>query len=185
MRWNSRLVAIAAAAPGLAILTPVDAVAEPRMRDIWSGEYVGLTAGAGFGAQIGSNLRLGNFLIGVEGEVKGGSAATGGLHGSRDVLGVDWTATGRGRAGFFVAPRVLVYGLAGYGAGGVDLIDRSTSNRSSTTLSGLQLGVGLEWKVFDQLSLRVDYTDQSLRAAEGGSGSHALRAVQAGIVFRF
>ena len=63
------------------------------------------------------------------------------------------------RAGYVLTPRMMVYGLTGYGIGHYDVRD-TIPVRASQTLkdqSGLLLGGGAEYRVDQRFGVRLDY----------------------------
>lgn len=87
------------------------------------------------GGQVGYNLRLNEFMLGVEGDIDGagfrdraaslGSVPDFALPDAFAVSSVesekslDWLATARGRLGYFANPVLVAYGTAGLAVGGV------------------------------------------------------------------
>jgi outer membrane immunogenic protein len=129
-----------------------------ELPSIWRGLYGGVHVGhadtdgdSGFvgGAQLGYNWQAQQIVYGVEGDIS--------LLGSSSV---DWTASLRGRLGYLIQPRVLVYGTAGLGlvnGGGTD--------------AGFAYGAGLEGKISPTLSARLEYlaiTDDSTHHGDVG-----------------
>lgn len=156
-------------------------------RDPWSGTYLGVTGGSGYGAYLGNNQKLGNFVIGVEAEAKSG---TGELTVQKSAIAdINWTLSARARAGVLVFPSLFIYGVAGVGA--IDSMLSTNGNWSRETMAGLQLGVGAEFKLLEQLSLRVDYihTDPSSKLIGSLDSSHipdpSLGVLQFGVTYRF
>ena len=113
------------------------------MPSIWQGLYGGVHVGVvqenddGFagGVQLGYNWQTGSVVYGVEGDIT--------LSGSDHV---QWLASARGRLGYLIQPRLMVYGTAGLGF--VD--DRETD-------TGFVYGVGLEGKLTNTMSARLEY----------------------------
>ncbi len=107
----------------------------------WEGPYAGLWVGGltnpsvfALGADLGVNVLLDQSLLaGVEGNLSWESNSS-------------WTVQGHGRLGF-VADQFLFYGLAGVGW-------------NSTTGGYIPLGVGAEFAVADNLSLKAEYNYQ-------------------------
>ena len=106
----------------------------------WEGPYAGLWVGGlttpafALGADFGVNALLDSSLLaGVEGNVSWQSDST-------------WTVQGHGRLGFVMDPAVI-YGLAGVGW-------------NSGTGGFIPLGVGVEFAVADNLSLKAEYNYQ-------------------------
>lgn len=107
----------------------------------WEGPYAGLWAGAlttpgvfALGADLGVNVMLDSSLLaGIEGNISWESNGTG-------------SGQVHGRLGF-VADQVLIYGLAGAGW-------------NSGSGGYIPVGVGVEFGVADNLSLKAEYNYQ-------------------------
>jgi opacity protein-like surface antigen len=66
---------------------------------------------------------------------------------------IDWLASARGRLGYLIQPRVLVYGTAGLG-----LVNGSgTPVNSGGTDAGFVWGLGVEGKINPTMSARLEY----------------------------
>jgi len=145
---------------------------------IWQGLYAGVNAGVGWagdasgavgGGQVGYNWRSQQFVYGVEGDIQAsdiGVDATISVCGS--MLGcsridagasIDWFSTIRGRAGILVQPNLLVYATAGVAIVHTEAHVRSSfgSVSISETDSGFVGGVGVEGKINEAMSWRVEY----------------------------
>ena len=114
------------------------------MPSIWQGLYGGVHIGRvdagdddGFvgGVQLGYNWQAGSIVYGLEADMS--------LSGSDHI---HWLASARGRLGYLIQPRLMVYGTAGLGF--VD--DRETD-------TGFTYGVGLEGKLSNTMSARLEY----------------------------
>jgi len=115
-----------------------------ELPSIWRGLYGGLHLGHadadgdnGFvgGVQLGYNWQAQQIVYGVEGDIS--------LSGAHSI---DWLASLRGRVGYLIQPRVLVYGTAGLGlvnGGGTD--------------AGFVYGLGVEGKLTRTMSARLEY----------------------------
>jgi outer membrane immunogenic protein len=115
-----------------------------ELPSIWRGLYGGLhvghadaDGGNGFvgGVQLGYNWQSQQIVYGVEGDIS--------LSGAHSI---DWLASLRGRVGYLIQPRVLVYGTAGLGlvnGGGTD--------------AGFAYGLGVEGKLTRTMSARLEY----------------------------
>lgn len=105
------------------------------------------------------------------------------------VSDINWMLSARGRAGVLVMPQLFVYGIAGVGA--IDSTVLTNGNLARDTVAGLQLGVGAEFKVLEQVSLRVDYihTDPNSKILGTLDKSNipdpALGVLQFGLSIRF
>ena len=140
----------------------------------WTGPYVGLTGGYGWGtgtvtnngwiggAYGGYNLQTNqNLVIGFEGDV---TATTKSGSGGGTTFRNPWDATFRGRVGY-AWDRFMLYGTAGVAAGGVS--DSLTS--TSATKVGWVAGVGLEAALTDKVTGRVEYRHTDLGTFTGSS----------------
>lgn len=125
------------------------------------------------GVQLGYNWQVERLVFGLETDIQYSDIgdAGGGLYSNNPVFGggawadVDWFGTLRGRLGFAVTERVLVYGTAGLAYGGVDFnqIAVNTANGNSVTFQedgtkvGYTVGGGLEWAIDPNWSMKVEY----------------------------
>lgn len=108
----------------------------------WEGPYAGIWVGGltnpdvfALGADLGVNVLLDDSLLaGVEGNVSWESNST-------------WSLQAHGRLGFVANDQVVIYGLAGVGY-----------NSASGTY--IPLGVGAEFAVADNVSLKAEYNYQ-------------------------
>ena len=122
--------------------------AGPTFADRWSGFYIGLNAGYGFGddpvtqtnslgffsfapsivapqgglagGQAGYNYQIGHLVLGVEtdGQWSHMDDTRGTIGGVADAQSIDWFATARGRIGYAM-PSYMIYGTAGAAWAGV------------------------------------------------------------------
>jgi outer membrane immunogenic protein len=126
-----------------------------------------------FGAQLGYNVQLNWFVMGVEGDGSGfqdsGSKVTDLATG--DVLSGDlsYLASIRGRIGFTIANCVLFYGTAGVGFTEYKFTDTSSVPGGPFTLrlkeNGAVYGGGVEWMVAYGVTLRGEYLHYDLTSA--------------------
>ena len=158
---------------------------EPQVYD-WSGIYLGVHAGYGWGdrdwdddagnfpdetfrydlrgavagGQIGFNFQIDNFVLGIE--------ADGSWSDMRDTVvefgfitaesEVEWLATVRGRAGF-AWDRFMIYGTGGVAFANVDT-DVSAffgDDSDSATHTGWAAGIGIEGMITERISLKAEY----------------------------
>lgn len=131
------------------------------------GGNLGLTSFGGFGGgQIGYNWQFGgNWLVGVEADIQGGSikseltAAAGPLALSAG-SDVKYFGTVRGRVGY-TFDRLLVYGTGGYAYGSEDttlVVNPAIVNfKKSNDLSGWTAGGGVEYALANNFSLKTEY----------------------------
>jgi outer membrane immunogenic protein len=115
-----------------------------ELPSIWQGLYGGVHLGQvnadhddGLvgGVQLGYNWRSNQIVYGLEGDIS--------LSG-RDTI--DWLGSVRGRLGYLIQPGLLVYGTAGIG-----LVN------GRDTDSGFVYGLGVEGRLSDTMSARVEY----------------------------
>jgi outer membrane immunogenic protein len=147
----------------------------------WSGIYVGINGGWGFGTAkftvpagatgsvsdnggvvggtLGFNYQMSAFVFGVEGDIDYSGINTGSTATVCGVAGVcqsgnNWLSTLRGRAGF-AADRVLFYGTAGGAFGNIQLVANGVTNTS--TEFGWTGGAGVEAAFADNWTARIEY----------------------------
>jgi opacity protein-like surface antigen len=118
---------------------------------LWRGLYGGVNVGHADadgdngvvgGVQLGYNWQSNQIVYGVEGDI-----SFSGEH------SIDWLASARGRLGYLIQPRVLVYGTAGLG-----LVNGSgTPVNSGGTDAGFVWGLGVEGKINPTMSARLEY----------------------------
>ncbi len=141
----------------------------------WSGFYVGLNAGYGFGKSdwdfpavspspkgflggltLGYNFQTGSWLWGIEADgdysaIKGSSDCFGGSCETK----LGWLATGRGRIGYTGWTNWLPY-LTGGVAGG-NIKATSPFGSASKTNIGWTAGAGLEYALWSNWSVKAEY----------------------------
>lgn len=156
----------------------------------WTGCYIGVHGGAGWtdktvsvpsivpgesvtghtfgalgGGQVGCNLQLGGWVIGIEGE---GSAADIRGDTTQTILGItgtahaetDWIASATGRLGW-AWDRWLIYGKGG-AAWAHDKYSLSIpvfpeQETASETRTGWTVGGGIEWAFWNNWSMKAEY----------------------------
>ena len=155
----------------------------PAIASQVNGSGAGAISTNGFlgGAQAGWNLRLNaNTVVGVEADVgyaglRGGRTAAGTIpsysapYTMSQHYSTDWQAALRARAGYLINPATLLFVEAGPAIGGLryggsfgDYVPianyiESESASGSAVKVGLTLGVGAEYLISSNLSLRADY----------------------------
>jgi outer membrane immunogenic protein len=189
----------------------------------WTGCYGGVQAGGGTetdsfsgqnngggglaGGQIGCNYQIGQIVLGAEGEAAW-SGVTNNAH--LKLMGFSeefasrnrWIADVSARAGVAL-DRALIYGKAGLAEGGGFAFNSTIQGVSavgSGTLSGLLLGLGLEYALAPNWSARleydhIDYVGRDLTFTQSSNGvsqpsavvSHSATAnvVKGGLDYRF
>jgi outer membrane immunogenic protein len=155
----------------------------------WTGDYIagGVVAGSEDGSidldggmagiQAGANMQMGNFVLGIEGDVDWADISGEGdeidpLSADPSVpsASLDWLASLRGRAGFAI-DNVLLYGTAGVAWGGGELgitnLDGAGDDvTADISASGWTAGVGAELAVTDNMSIKAEYLYTSLSMDE-------------------
>jgi opacity protein-like surface antigen len=135
-------------------------------------------SGGLFGAAVGVNFQVDNFVLGIEGDlawsgVEGSAVCA--LNPGFDCAGsIDWLSTVRGRAGVAL-DNVLLYATAGIAiAGGSATVTPApalATGEFSDTFVGWTAGIGGEIKLTDTISARAEYayTDLGHRTAPAGT----------------
>jgi outer membrane immunogenic protein len=149
----------------------------------WTGIYVGINGGYGFGSSnwtsgalstgsfdtngglaggtIGANFQTGQFVFGIEGDVDwagiSGTSALGvcGATTTCDTKS-DWLGTVRGRVGY-AFDRVMVYGTAGGAFGNIEAGPSSAGTLDSSIEFGWTAGAGVEVGITPYLTAKVEY----------------------------
>jgi outer membrane immunogenic protein len=188
------------------------AYSEPAYAN-WTGFYVGLNAGYGFGTSnwdipavspspkgilggltLGYNFQTGSWLWGVEGDIdysgmKGSTDCP--LGGTCDTKN-SWLGTGRGRIGYTGWNNWLPYLTAGIAMGDIkasDLIGSATKMKLGWTA-----GVGIEYALWTNWSVKAEYLYVDLgefdcTACTGGAVSDNVtfkaNLVRLGVNYRF
>jgi outer membrane immunogenic protein len=171
----------AAAAADLPVKAPPPA-APLYLPFTWTGAYAGASGGYGWtssggldanggfgGGQIGYNFQTGNIVVGVEGDIAGGSISqtvNGTVNGFPFTTAFtnDALASLRGRAGF-AYNNWLFFGTAG-GGWGHDKISGAIAGAppfsSNQWLSGWTAGAGVEWSFAPNWSTKFEYLHYGL-----------------------
>lgn len=189
----------------------------------WSGFYVGGHLGGGFadshwsdpftggsntfskggflgGGQVGGNLQFNWLVVGLEGDFTWTGINSTGLDSIGDTLTTktEWTSTVTGRIGA-AFDRLLVYGKGGVAfAHDKSSLTDVTFNTATTSLTrtGWTAGVGLEYALNQNWTLRAEYDylgfdSQPLTFTTPGTGTVTTNArlnvqeVKAGVNFKF
>lgn len=160
---------------------------EPPLADIntftWTGAYIGLNAGYGFGRvrsdfaddikpkgfvggiQAGYNWQFDQFIVGVETDFQGSAMKEDTTFDFIDEdnkpdefdlkTKIQWFGTVRGRLGAYIAERTMLYGTAGLAYGKVKLSNDAIE--ASKTRAGYAVGAGLEYAFTDNVTLKGEY----------------------------
>lgn len=177
----------------------------------WTGFYVGLNAGYGFGKSdwdvpavspnpngfvggltLGYNFQTGMWVWGVEGDIdysamKGSVDCTGGSCETKN----SWLGTARGRLGYAGWNNFLPY-LTGGAAFG-DIKATSPAGDVSKTKVGWTAGAGLEYAMWSSWSVKLEYLYVDLGTMDCGvtcgaatdNVSFKANVVRAGLNYRF
>jgi outer membrane immunogenic protein len=175
----------------------------------WTGFYVGVNAGYGWGTSrddfgteldrfkvngglvggtVGYNYQIGHAVLGIEGDmdwqdVKGSGACIGGVCQTKS----RWLATARGRLGY-AFDRFMVYGT-----GGAAFADLQTNvpgvGVTSNTRTGWTVGGGAEYAFAPNWSLKAEYLFADLGkfncVACGANVKFNENIVRAGLNYKF
>lgn len=144
------------------------------------------------GGQVGYNWQFQNWVFGLEADFQGS-----GERGSRDLVCVacaddgtnitstltqklDWFGTVRGRLGFLATPSVLLYGTGGLAYGELRTSGTITGNTiagtpitvafpgTSSTRTGWTVGAGVEGKIAQNWTARLEYLYMDLGSVSAG-----------------
>jgi outer membrane immunogenic protein len=160
----------------------------------WTGFYLGghfgfistdSKSGAIGGGQAGFNYQVGQWVFGVEGQMSATSIKEsfdfGMMHAESSL---DWVSTLAGRAGY-AFDRWLVYGKFGaawaHGSGNVSVGFPGFNGfafSGSSTVSGWMLGVGTEYALRDNWSVKLEYNRMEFDPG-------TINLVKAGVNYRF
>jgi len=166
---------------------------QPYPPSIWQGLYGGVNFGWGWsgdadgvvgGGQIGYNWQSRQYVYGLEADI---SAADIGV--SESVMffnvsaSIDWLTTIRGRAGILVQPNLLLYGTAGVGIvhweAHANMLGLPIFQTSGTE-TGFVYGIGVESRLTERMSARVEYLGFNETDRIGDFG-----ILRAGLNFKF
>jgi outer membrane immunogenic protein len=162
----------------------------------WSGFYVGLNAGYGFGTTnvdldpsgfiaggtLGYNLQTGLWVWGIEGDFDYSAMKD-------DALGAEakipWFATARGRIGYAGWGSLMPYITGGAAFASIKVDDGVTTD--SKTRVGWTVGAGLEYAMWSSWSVKLEYLYADLGKASfnGVDVNYHTNIVRAGLNYRF
>jgi outer membrane immunogenic protein len=167
----------------------------------WSGFYVGVNAGYGFGkadagggadvkpsgfiagGTVGYNLQTGLWVWGIEGDFDYSAMKdeVGGLE-----VKAPWFATVRGRIGYAGWGNLLPYITGGAAFAKLE-VDAGAAGSDSDTRVGWTLGAGLEYALWSNWSVKVEYLYADLGTYDigGGDVDFTTNIVRAGLNYRF
>ncbi|MBZ0228055.1 MAG: outer membrane beta-barrel protein [Bauldia sp.] len=172
-----------------------------------SGFYAGIFAGGGWGDSVISNidpevegfmfgglagweLRRGGVVAGVEADI----AFTGidGVNAPASTSAdINWLASVRGRLGFDAGSMVTIYGTGGLAFAHMDAsVATLTPSSDSSTLTGYTVGAGIEARLMENLSGRIEYLYYDFNQSDFviGTASQAdlrLHTVRGALVYNF
>ncbi|HEX3710984.1 MAG TPA: outer membrane protein [Pseudolabrys sp.] len=178
----------------------------------WSGFYVGLNGGYGFGKSdwdfpavslspkgglfggtVGYNFQTGIWVWGAEGDIdystmKGSAACGAGTCETKNA----WLGTARARLGYGGWNNWLPYITGGLGVGDVKATNSLTGDANKTML-GWTAGAGVEYALFSSWSVKLEYLYVDLGKFDCGSAcgaasddvSFKTNIVRAGLNYRF
>ena len=113
--------------------------------------------GWALGGYSGYNYQTGNFVFGVEGDVKyDWNEDKFDLGGIPMELKTDWGGSLRARMGYAL-DRSLIYATGGYAFTNAELRDRDTGDSDSKTFNGWTIGAGFEHAFTDNFIGRAEY----------------------------
>ncbi len=163
------------------------------LSDRSSNASVGMTGGA-LGAHVGYNAQFGSFVFGLEGDGTWSNTDGNGTFAGPVSLYTqqDWQSSLRLRAGYALG-NWLFYATGGAALTGIDatLSSPGLSLRASDTYLGYAAGGGIEYKMSESVSARVEalhygYGDKSLRFSTGSLPIDIdTTVVRAGLTFQF
>lgn len=160
----------------------------------WTGPYVGLQGGYGWGtgdgwvggAYMGYNFQTGtNWVLGIEGDINAANKSGGVNNDPNDSVSNTWDGSVRGRVGY-AADRFLVYGTGGVLFGNVKGSNNITTE--STTKVGWTVGAGVEAALTDNVVGRVELRHKNLGSVDFGNigtQSFSSNDVMVGIGVKF
>jgi outer membrane immunogenic protein len=166
----------------------------------WSGFYVGINGGYGTGkaeaagtsvdpkgflagGTIGYNLQTGVWVWGIEGDFDYSAMKD-------SDAGVDtkvpWFATVRGRIGYAGWGNLMPYITGGAAIAKLE-VDAGAAGSDSDTRVGWTLGAGLEYAMFSNWSVKLEYLYADLGTYDigGGDVDYKTNILRAGLNYRF
>ena len=168
----------------------------------WSGFYIGAVAGYGFGSAdagggldfdtkgflaggtIGYNLQTGSWVWGLEGDFSYSAMKDDTTVPGAEVK-VPWFGTARGRIGYAGWGNLMPYITGGAAFAKMEISGAGGSE--SDTRIGWTVGGGLEYALFSNWSVKVEYLYADLGSFEftGGNIDFNTHIVRGGINYRF
>ena len=172
----------------------------------WTGPYIGISGGYGFGssdfsgvggnvdpdgglfgATIGYNWQLGAFVTGIEGDISWSGLSDRGTCGGLSCrVENNWLGTVRGRLGYN-GGRWMPYVTGGLAVGDIDA-SIATVGSSRSTEVGWTIGAGVEAAIAGPWTAKVEYLYVDLGRGDSIGGSRpdlTTNIVRAGLNYRF
>jgi outer membrane immunogenic protein len=175
----------------------------------WTGPYVGIVGGYGWGdadfrggansgtathdgfmlgATLGYNWQMGAAVVGLEGDISWSDIDGGGVCAGFCRVNNDWLGTFRGRLGYN-AGRWMPYVTGGLAFGNVE--SRVGAGRTDSTEVGWTIGGGVEAAIAGPWTAKIEYLYVDLGRGDAIPGTGGTRAdfttniVRAGLNYRF
>lgn len=130
------------------------------------------------------------FVLGVDAEIN--NVATEYLFNAKNYGAIKWDTAVRATLGYPVAPNVLAYGTVGYSWARFDMSPFSGTADSTFTAGGIQLGLGVDMLVTDNIMARLHATwtyygvnNWTRGGAAYGSSEPSDVVVRAGLGWKF
>jgi outer membrane immunogenic protein len=201
---------VSASAADIARRPAMPAKAVPYVEPMysWTGPYIGINGGGGFGRSdfsapfpsgsfdtsgglvggtLGYNWQANQVVFGLEGDIDwSGIRGSGPCAGTNCETRNDWLATARGRLGYAMG-RFMPYITGGAAFGNVKSTIAGIGS-SSTTKTGWTLGGGVEYGLGGPWSIKAEYLYVDLGdtgSVLGSSTSFHTNIVRAGLNYRF
>ncbi len=170
----------------------------------WTGPYVGISGGYGWGESrgfdvdgallgvtAGYNWQMNQVVFGVEGDLSWSDISGRGACGAGTVCNVnnDWLGTARGRIGW-AAGQFMPYVTGGLAFGNIEARRVGFGGTESTEV-GYALGAGVEAALWGPVSAKIEYLYVDLGDAGripgpgGGRADFQTSIVRAGLNYRF
>ena len=144
-----------------------------------------------YGGAVGYDDRIGNIVLGVDGEIDGSTASSTANNvltaGDRLHLSAGRDLYAGARVGYVVTPKTLVYAKAGYTNARVDgTYDvGAASFRQNQDLSGYRVGGGVEYSLTPATYIKAEYRYSHYQDIQDFGIKPDRQQVLAGVGFRF
>ncbi|MFY7948785.1 MAG: outer membrane protein [Gemmatimonas sp.] len=176
----------------------------------WTGFYVGVNAGYGFGnvnagafvlprrvsignidgfiggGQVGYNYQMGQFVVGLEADIQGADLKASNAFGDR--IKTEYFGTVRGRVGF-AFDRFMPYITGGWAYGNVKTSIAGIGSSDTSHTGGYAVGAGVEYAFTNNLTAKVEYLyvdlgEKNFRATGVKVGTD-FSVIRAGLNYKF